>query len=80
RHVLAALEHVDHWAERFEVETSDLAAIADQVGWRAEPARSLGLARSCYGHLPDGTPLWLAVDRVVTQPIDPIRQRLAAVS
>ena len=28
-----------------------------------EPDRSLALARSCYAHLPRGTPLWLADDR-----------------
>ena len=57
-----ALVHVDRWAHRLVAHADDLAAIAASARWESDPARSLALMRSCYAHLPAGTPLWLAAD------------------
>ncbi len=59
---LPGLAHVDHWARRLVESSDDLAGIADRARWESDPSRALALARACYAHLPDGTPLWLGRD------------------
>jgi hypothetical protein len=78
-HHIAATVHVDQWAVRLDQQAETLASIADVAGWHSEQSRSLGLVRSCYGHLPVGTPLWLSGSEFAIEPLAPIRDRLAAV-
>lgn len=63
RDFLPARAHVERWAERLGHHGHDLAAIGRATAWETDPGRSLALVRSCYAHLPEGTPLWLRDDR-----------------
>jgi len=56
---LPAMKHVDNWSQRFVHRSVDLAQLAADSNWESSPTRSLSLARTCYAHLPNGTPLWL---------------------
>jgi hypothetical protein len=78
-HYLAGARHVDRWADRFEHRGGALRLIADDARWRSEPARSIGLARSCYAHLAEGTPTWIAVDEFAVDDLLAIRARLERV-
>nr|WP_283251032.1 HNH endonuclease [Rhabdothermincola salaria] len=60
---LAATSHLDQWRTRFDRSGTDLVAVAAGAGWVSDPARSLALVRSTYGHVVAGTPLWVE-DRV----------------
>jgi hypothetical protein len=62
RDFLPALPHVDRWRQRLESHRADLIDISETSRWEADWPRSLALARSCYAHLPSGTPLWLRAD------------------
>lgn len=63
RDYLPARQHVERWYDRLRRQSADLAEIARAARWASEPQRSLSLTRSCYAHLPIGTPLWLFDDR-----------------
>jgi hypothetical protein len=63
RDYLPALVHVARWRDRQATRGDDLAALGRETRWTTEPLRSLALLRSCYAHVPRGTPLWLLDDR-----------------
>ena len=65
-----SLSHVDRWAQRLVICRDEMAGIAVNTRWESDPARSLAIARSCFAHLPAGTPLWQLGD-VFTE-IDPV--------
>jgi 5-methylcytosine-specific restriction endonuclease McrA len=71
RDYLPALAHVERWADRLANHGRDLATIGSSTPWETEPARSMALVRSCYAHLPSGTPLWLSDDQFTDD--DPTR-------
>lgn len=71
RDYLPALAHVERWADRLTHHGSDLATIGSTASWESDAHRSLALVRSCYAHLPAGTPLWLQGDRFTDD--DPAR-------
>lgn len=76
---LPALAHVDGWARHLVVRRAELVAVAGATGWESDLRRSVALARSCYAHLPAGTPLWSAIHEfTVDDPAD-ITRRLADV-
>lgn len=77
RDYLPALVHVDAWARRFSAGGNELAALATAARWQSEPARSLALARSCYAHLPAGTPLWAGREHFTVDDPAAIAVRLA---
>jgi hypothetical protein len=77
RDYLPALPLVDRWARRMVVDRIELRAIAGRAKWESDPLRSLSLARSCYAHVPAGTPLWLAVDDFTDDDPGVISARLA---
>jgi 5-methylcytosine-specific restriction endonuclease McrA len=56
---LAALEHIDQWADRSRHQSGLLAAIAGDARWPSDARRSAALVRSTYGHIAAGTPLWV---------------------
>jgi hypothetical protein len=71
---VASLDHVQASVERVALEATDLAASAHKCGWPSDRHRSLSLARSCYGHLPDDTPLWRSPNdftRFAVKDLDP---------
>jgi 5-methylcytosine-specific restriction endonuclease McrA len=53
------------WAGRLGEHGSELAAVAAGAGWRSDASRTLSLARSLYGHLPDGALVWNRPEEVV---------------
>lgn len=55
---LAARPHVERWADRYVAQRGDLAGLAADTGWATAPDRTLGLVRSTYATLHEGTPLW----------------------
>ncbi|MEX0768854.1 MAG: HNH endonuclease domain-containing protein [Microthrixaceae bacterium] len=56
---LPAMKHVENWSQRFVQSSVDLSQLAAESNWESSPTRSLSLARTCYAHLPHGTPFWL---------------------
>jgi hypothetical protein len=78
RDYLPSLAHVDRWAHRLATHHAVLAGIADTCHWESDPKRSLALARSCYAHLPAGTPLWSSTDRFTEDEPARITDRLTA--
>ena len=74
---LPALTHVDRWARRLVVHRADMADLASSTRWETEPARSLAITRSCYAHLPAGTPLWRRADEFTYEEPSLITARLA---
>ncbi len=68
---LPALDHVARWADRIDRHGPDLAALGEATSWETAPDRSVALVRSCYAHVPRGTPLWLRDDRFTDD--DPTR-------
>src|SRR5207253_762142 len=54
---IAGVDLLVRWSERLHWHGTDLAAVAGAAGWQTSPRRTVGLARSVYGHLPAGTPL-----------------------
>jgi hypothetical protein len=55
----AAAAHVGEWSSRFAAgQQEDLRSIASAHGWEKDSSRTLGLARSTYFSLPEGTKLW----------------------
>jgi hypothetical protein len=77
RDYLPALQLVDKWARRMVASRVELTAIAARSRWESDPIRSLALARSCYAHLPAGTPLWLQADQFTDDDPELIGARLA---
>jgi len=61
KHYLAAKVHLDNWLVRFSDDYSaDLfAGAAGELLWDSRPEDSLGIARSVYLGMPEGTPLWV---------------------
>ena len=55
---LAAVEHVDRWAERTRECEVELGQIANSAEWPYQPSRTLGIARSIYLRLPPSARLW----------------------
>lgn len=53
------------WARRLGEHGADLAAMAASTGWRSDASRTLSLARSLYGHLPEGALVWNRPEDVV---------------
>ena len=63
RDFLAASYHVKRWVTRFDLGESlwsDLKMIAERELWEQQPARTIGVARATYLHLPNGAKLWIA--------------------
>jgi 5-methylcytosine-specific restriction endonuclease McrA len=61
RDLLPGPQHVIAWARRNHRHGSALTRLATANRWDTEPAATVAVARSIYGHLPPGgTPLWLA--------------------
>lgn len=56
---LAAGVHLGRWRLRLEKKGEALAEVASESGWISAAHRSWVLARSTYGFLAPGTPLWL---------------------
>lgn len=77
RDYLPALTHVDRWARRLVAHRGDLLDLAARSRWESDDQRSLALARSCYAHLPAGTPLWAGTDRFTDDDPVLITNRLA---
>lgn len=65
RDFIAAENHLERWAERIENRDHELSRIAEECFWFRDPKRSLAVARSIYGRLPEGTRLWLAGNELV---------------
>ncbi len=66
---LAALEHVEHWIERFAEGSStdtDLQAIAEGTKWPRSATRTLATGRAVYLWLPESSLLWLRGDEFVS--------------
>jgi hypothetical protein len=62
---LAATQHVERWSARFaagSVLDRDLTDIAARAGWERDTARTLGVARGIYLHLPPESRLWLRAE------------------
>lgn len=78
RDYLPAQQHVERWADRLSRQADDLALIATSCRWESDRARSVALARSCYRHLPPGTPLWLRADTFTDDPPGRISARLSS--
>jgi len=83
--LFAASRHVQAWAET----VGDRVAVARQLGLDHEASRPQALARAGYGHLPDGSPLWLRrlaggpgreVERLIPDRRTEIAQLLGGVS
>ncbi len=72
-----ALPHMDRWADRIINSKRVLNEIAESCDWESNPNRSLSLARSCYGHLRPGTPLWLRANDFTFDDPALVSQRLA---
>jgi hypothetical protein len=56
---LAAASHVSRWSTRLQTQGPDLSSLAGSSAWESDAERTVGLARSTYGHLAPGTPLWV---------------------
>lgn len=56
---LAGIGHLTRWRLRVESQRSELATIANGVGWPTSADRSWALAQTTYSHLAAGTPLWV---------------------
>jgi len=80
RDYLPALAHVDDWASRFASQADQLVELANSAKWETDPGRSLALARSCYAHLPEGTPLWFEVDEFTDDDPGLVTARLATLT
>ena len=74
---LPAFRHVDRWARRFVGQAGDLASVAEEARWESDPHRTLGLTRSCFAHVPTGTPLWLQAEEFTEDDPGLISARLA---
>ena len=74
---LPAFRHVDGWAHRFVAQAADLASVAGNALWESDPHRTLGLTRSCFAHVPVGTPLWVQADEFAEDDPTLISARLA---
>ena len=74
---LPAFRHVDGWAHRFVAQAADLASVAGKALWESDPHRTLGLTRSCFAHVPVGTPLWVQADEFAEDDPTLISARLA---
>ena len=74
---LPALVHVDRWARRLVANGAELRELAAASRWDRDPTRSLALVRSCYAHLPAGTPLWAGRDEFTDDDPALISRRLA---
>ena len=55
---IAGLIPLRSWSERFTTHSGDLAELARRTRTLYRPSRTLALARSLYGHLTPGAPLW----------------------
>lgn len=56
---LAAPRHVQRWLARNEARGTELAQVAELIGWEHDSERSAGVARGIYLRLPGSTPLWV---------------------
>lgn len=62
------------WAERLASRAGELAGLAARTSWPTRPERTLALARSMYGHLAAGSPVWNGPEVVVpAQPGELVR-------
>lgn len=77
---IAGLGPLLHWRDRLENCGGGLAELAVRTGTLYRPGRTLALARSLYGHLSPGAPLWEGPGRIsqVDNPAD-LLQLLAEV-
>lgn len=67
---LASASHLERWLRRFSPDTQPaLLAIAQERKWDSGPAGVLGVARTLYGNVAAGLPLWEAPG--VASPADP---------
>lgn len=66
RDFLAAAPHVEHWTSRATRRASDLAALAVELAWSRDPARSRSVAVAIYTRLPDDARLWERENAFVT--------------
>lgn len=77
--LFAAARHVEAW----QASSGERAAVARRLGLDLEADRTRALARAGYGHLPDGSPLWLrrragSTGREVERLTPDLRVRIAA--
>ena len=70
---LAAVEHVERWAERNLQRKVELAQIAEFKQWSHRPPRTLSVARSIYLRLPADARLWQLQRKFVA--VDALRLR-----
>ena len=77
---LAAVEHVERWAERTRHCDVELNEIANSATWQREPPRTLGIARSIYLRLPADARLWQIQREFVAVDAPRLRSVLGAVS
>jgi 5-methylcytosine-specific restriction endonuclease McrA len=77
---IAGIGPLSRWGDRLSTHNAGLAELARRTGTVYRPRRTLALARSLYGHLSPGAPLWEGPGRV-TQVEDPaaLLQLLAGV-
>lgn len=55
---------LERWVDRLSVHSGDLADVAAATKWRSDRLRTVSLARSLYGHLPSGAPVWNSPQKV----------------
>jgi hypothetical protein len=65
RDLLPGPPHLTAWARRNDDHGVVLAELARTSRWESDPKATAAVARSIYGHLPEGrTPLWLGVKKI----------------
>lgn len=55
---LAAGGHVRRWAERVQAQSAELEALAQELRWARDRARTFNVVRAVYSRLPDDARLW----------------------
>jgi len=66
RDFLAAAPHVEHWTTRARASAADLAALAAELAWTRDAAKSRSVAVAIYSRLPDDARLWAREGELVT--------------
>ncbi|MGH9918029.1 MAG: HNH endonuclease [Nitrososphaerales archaeon] len=68
------------WADRLRIQRKDIRQLAVGAKWSSAPDRTISVATSLYGHLPEGTPLWDGPGMVVTAGPEQMIQILRALT
>jgi hypothetical protein len=79
KNFIAAVEHLTRWVERNAEGSStarQLVEIAQNKSWESHAGETMGVARSIYLRLREGTELWLRGDTFIVAEIAAIRRAL----